>query len=183
MNQTTYAETQQDFALPSAMADFDILCSQEPSIVLPRISTEYDLSTITELGMAKAVHDTFSSSVHVLDETKSGLWRRDIGGETVSSWFIQYLECGRKAAAKMILARDSSAPKLLTALQKLERNNAVQGAKEFLKSMEGITVTQAIFDTDPYIAGLRDGMCIDLRTGAARKIIPADCITKTLGTH
>lgn len=152
--------------------------------------TVSEASGVTELAMAKLIADAYGQHFHYVAESgkyyvleeKTGVWLEDFAGQ-IQRWFFDLLQHGKELAFDLIRKQNDAGNKLLSAILKAERQNFIAGAMTLLKSLEKITVRQTIFDANPYLVGLHDGMCVDLRTREVRQIKPADYVTKVLGTH
>lgn len=149
-----------------------------------------EASGVTELAMAKAIAKAYGGGFHSIAEAGNwriaepvtGLWIEDFSGQ-IDRWFYSLLEQGKEMAFTMIRERNDSGAKLLAAILKAERQNFIGGAKSLLRALDGVTVRQALFDSDPYLVGFRGGKCCNLKNGEIRGISPNDHLTKTLGAE
>lgn len=148
------------------------------------------LSGVTELVMAEMIAEAYGGQFHYVPEfgkfyvveEHTGVWMEDYSGK-IQRWFFELLRQGKEMAFELIRARQDSGSRLLSAIQKAEKQHFIAGSMTLMKALIKVTVRQEVFDANPYMVGLQDGMCIDLKSGEVRRITPSDYITKTLGTH
>ena len=108
----------------------------------------------------------------------SGLWTHMEENE-VRGLFISAVSSLRRRYTKYLKeeATDIWRDKI-SELSKAESSNFLQGSMKMLTSLKGMSIDSQLFDSDHYLVGLKNGMCLDLRQVEVRPITKSDYLSK-----
>lgn len=174
--------TNSDYALISKSANFPI---EEPAKTFLGFFEE----TLSHASVAKSIIETHGEHLKWASDTKE--WYRY--DKSLNYWKL----CDQVILGKLFLneiillqerVQNNSAFDAITKcewtlkLQKANSSSFTKGVITLLPSVTNLNFKYSQLDSDPYLVGLGDGKCLDLKTVNVRPIKPADNLTNSIGT-
>lgn len=171
--------------IPASANDSNYLIVQSTKVP----SVDLNNEAMTEVLLANLVLDKNGSIIRwnsnqktwiLLDEA-SGLWHHS-GTERILSLIMAELEDIRDTESILIKKSGVSRSKALKQIEKAESRKFLTGVEGLMRCEPAIQVQPNIFDADPYLLGLKDGQCYDLKKCMVRDIYADDYLTKAVNT-